>query len=354
MKQPKMSGEFCLALDLAKYSAVAAIAPMGAAQSEWKTFWTHAIEARPESPQAIADLLAWVRASTHRTALCKRVVVEATGNISKRFVRALNAKKRLPLAHIVNPARSKAYLVSIGARNKTDQVDAACLALYGARCELAPPREPSAQEERLCELSRLREALVENRTTWKNRLGEACDAIVRQHVEQCVAAADQTIARVERDIRRLLDGDKVLGQQVRWLQQIHGIGPVTALTITAELGDLRDYTRGQIVAAAGLFPKVHESGTSVRRRPRLAKGAGCHIRRTLYMAATSLLKSKSPLRQYLARIIENGKTKMCALAAAMRKMLLIARAVIKAGGLYRPELIANSTAVQQKGALPMK
>lgn len=354
MKQPKLSGEFCLSLDLAKYSAVAAIAPMGALEKDWRNFATHTIEAPPESPQAIADLLAWVRAITDRAAVCKRVIVEATANISKRFARALNAKKRLPLANIVNPARSKAYIVSIGVRNKTDKLDAACLALYGARCELAPPREPSAAQERLCELSRLREALVEDRTIWKNRRGEACDPTVRKRIEESVAGVERSIAAVERDIREVLKGDKVLGDQVRWLQKIHGIGFVTAVAITAELGDLRDYTRAQIVAVAGLFPKVHESGKTVYKRPRLAKGGGGRLRRALYMGATSLFKSKSPLHQYLMHHINAGKTKMCALGATMRKMLLIARAVVKANGEYRPEMIGNEKVAIGRGGARMK
>lgn len=348
MKVPQLSGEYCLSLDLAKCSAVAAIGPMGASEKDWKTFATHVIEAPPESSEAIADLLAWVRSATDRAAVCRRVVVEATANISKRFARALNAKKRLPLVNIVNPARSKAYLVSVGARNKTDKVDAACLALYGARCELATPREPSAAQERLCELSRLREAYVEDRTIWKNRRGEACDPTVRKRIGESIAACDRSIGDVERDIRLVLKEDKTLGDQVRWLQKIHGIGFVTAVVITGELGDLRDYTRGQIVAVAGVFPKLHESGSSVHLRPRMAKGGGGHVRRALYMGATSLFHSKSPLRQLLTRHIEAGKTKMCALGAAMRKMLLIARAVVKAGGDYRPEMIGCQATTAKK------
>jgi transposase len=352
MKNPKITCEFCVSLDLAKRSAEASIAPMGAAEKDWKNFPTHFIAGPPESPQAIADLLRWIDAMKGPGAQCQRVVVEATANISKRFARALNAAKRLPLVNIVNPQRSKAYLIGIGVRDKSDKVDAACLALYGVRCDLGTPREPSAAEEQLCELSRLREALVEDRTMWKNRLGEACDKLVRKRIEETIAAGDRAVKKVEDDMRALLKSDEALGNQAKWIDDITGIGFVTAAAITGELGDLRDYTRGQIVSLAGLFPKIHQSGESVHKRPRLARGGGAHLRRALYMCVTSLFHSKSPLRQYLAKYIDAGKSKMYAMGAVMRKLLLVARAVVIAGGKYRPEMIGRPQIAKQ-GATSM-
>jgi transposase len=354
MKMPKISSDFCLSLDLAKRSAEASIAPMDAAQKDWRTFLTHSIEAEPESPAAIADLLAWLASVTSRGAQCRRIVVEATSNISKRFARALAAaRKNLPRVTIVNPARAKAYLISLGVRDKTDKVDAAGLALYGARCDFAAPPEPNPAQEKLCELSRLRQAAVEDRTMWKNRRGEACDAMVRKHVERAIADGDRRVEEIERDIRQVLKADATLGQQVKWLIRIQGIGFVTAVALTGELGDLSAYSRAKIVAAAGLFPKAYGSGATVRRRPRLAKGGGSHVRRALGMGAKSLLRSKSPLRAYIARLVEAGKTKACALGAAMRKLLLVARAVVVAGGNYRPEMIGREQPVAEKGDVKM-
>ena len=336
-----------MSLDLAKRSSEASIAPVGASEKDWKTFPTHFIAGPPESPEAIASLLAWVDAMKGPGAVCRRVVVEATANISKRFARALNVTKRLPLVNIVNPQRSKAYLIGIGVRDKSDKVDAACLALYGVRCDLEAPREPNAAEEQICELSRLREALVGDRTAWKNRLGEACGQVVRKRIEGTVADIDRAVKKVDDDIRQALKTDEALERQFKSLQKITSIGFVTAAAITGELGDLRDYTRGQIVSVAGIFPKIHESGESVHKRPHLARGGGSHLRRALYMCVTSLFHSKSPLRQYLTKYIDAGKPKMYALCAVMRKLLLVARAVVKAGGEYRPEMIGQPQIAKQ-------
>ena len=74
--------------------------------------------------------------------------------------------------------------------------------------------------------------------------------------------------------------------QYRAAQQIKGIKKVGAMTMSAELGELQHYGRNQMVGASGIFPKCFESGRSVRRKPRMAKGGGGRLRRVLYMGAT--------------------------------------------------------------------
>ena len=347
MKKQQMCHEFCLSLDLAKCSAQAAIAAMDARQEDWKKFATLAIDAAPQSREAIAQLTAWVADVTAPGAVCKRVVVESTSKISKRFARALKATKRFPPTIIVNPARSKAYLVSIGVRDKTDPIDAACLALYGARCDLSAPRELSQTEEKLRELNRLRETTIADRTKWENRLEEADDKDVRAHMRKTIDVMNKDVRKIDAEIRATLADEPVLSQQVQWLKKITGIKAVVATTLVAELGDLSCYSRGEIVSRAGLYAKKFISGTSVYRPARLACGGGGRVRRVLYMAATSLFNSKGALRLYIDENIEKGHKKMQIIGALMRKLLLIARAVVKADGQYRPEMIGgNKTACQ--------
>jgi transposase len=348
MKALVISSEFCLALDLAKRSAEAAIAPMGALEKDWKRFPTHTIGVPPESPQAIVDLLAWVASVAAPEARCRLVVVESTGNISRRFAAALNATERLPHVNIVNPARSKSYLISQGVREKTDRIDAAGLALYGARCNLHAPRELSASEMHLRELTRLREACMADRTMWQNRLGEACDDLVRKRVKEQIAAQERAIRNVEGDIEKALQADSALGQQAQWIKQVKGLKTVAANTITSELGDLSRYGRSELTAVSGVFPKRFDSGSSVHRPPRLACGGGRRVRRVLYMAATSILHSKGPLREYADRCIAAGQKKMQVIGALMRKLLLIARAVVCAKGKYDSKLIGRQQSAGPK------
>ena len=153
-----------------------------------------------------------------------------------------------------------------------------------------------------------------------------------KHLETTIENLDQTI---ERTVERQAD----LAAQCRALETIKGIGKVTAVTLTAELGDLTRYGRNQLVAAAGLYPKQFTSGKTVWRRPRLAKGGGARVRRVLYMCATSLLHSNGPLRELAEQHRQRNQQDMVVIGILMRKLLLIARSVMKNNGIYDPSKI---------------
>ncbi len=113
--------------------------------------------------------------------------------------------------------------------------------------------------------------------------------------------------------------------------------------MTIELGDLGLYRRNQRVARVGGFPKRFKSGSSARRRPRLAKGGGGRLRRVLTMGACSLFQSKGPWREYIEQLRRRQMSDMCIIGVLMRKMLLVARAVVNNGGHYEPEKILRQT-----------
>ena len=113
------------------------------------------------------------------------------------------------------------------------------------------------------------------------------------------------------------------------LRSIKGIGPITAMAILAEAGDLRRFRRGrQLTAFLGVSPKRYESGSSVRGKTRMCRVGGTHIRPVLYMAAVSVTRRACPLGDFYRRLVEAGKPEMVAIGAVMRKMVLIMRAVL--------------------------
>lgn len=328
--------EFTLGLDLAQASFDAAIAPEGASVMAWRSLPHTHFELPPDSPEAAQALTQWLaRVAPHGR--CRRTVVESTGVLSRRVARNL-APHGLPVA-IVNPRRSKAFGDSLGVRDKSDRIDCALLSVFGMVQQPAPTPLPSAACEQVRELSRLRQTLVEEITAWNNRLGQAAAEAARKSLGRMIKQLEKEVRELELKIDELIAADQVLATQARALRQIKGIGPVIARTLTAELGDLRDYSRSQIVAVAGLFPKQFDSGSSVHKRPRLAKGGGGRLRRVLYMAATSLFSSTGPMRVWMEGQLAKGYEKMVVQVMVMRKLLLIARAVMLNDGTYDPSKI---------------
>ena len=122
--------------------------------------------------------------------------------------------------------------------------------------------------------ARLREAYLHDRTAWRNRLTQAQFPVARRQIRATLKHLESKIENLDQTIERIVERQADLAAQCRALQTIKGIGKVTAVTLTAELGDLTRYGRNRLVAAAGLYPKKFTSGKTVWRRSRLAKGGG--------------------------------------------------------------------------------
>ena len=338
---PVSCNVYWLGIDLAKQTFDAAIANSSTAFSDWrappvKQFGNHA--------QGRRSLLAWLKRQLPPDAVLEGICVESTGRLSRRFADALGAlDPALPLVSIINPKRSVDFGRSLGIRDKTDRIDAAILALYAVNYCPAQTPAPAPFHQRLRELSRAREAFVGELQTTQNRLGDSEDALVARLLKRQIAGLKNDIKQLEQEARQVIADTPGLRQDYALLLSIKGIGPITAWVLLAELGDLRGYSRAQIVAFVGLYPRSWSSGTTVCGKPRLVKGGGAAVRRVLFNGARSILTSKdNTLREYADDQQLNGKKPIHCLVAVMRKLLLIARAVILSGVKYDPEFVPNS------------
>jgi transposase len=350
MKKELSNSNIWIGVDLAKDSFDAAISPLGVKPADWRRL---EVEHFANTDEGIAQFCAWAGKSTCG-ARCEGICVESTGAYSLRFVEALEGSA-LPRPSVVNPFRSVSFAKSTGARNKNDRIDAAILAVYGAIYEPEPARKVEPVQQRSRELDRLRQALVEERTAWENRLSQTQDGFARKSMEKVLQTLEQQIQTVEKELEKAVLEDPVLQEQIELLKSIPGIKRVTSMTLTVEMGDLRQYSRNELVSLTGLFAREHSSGTSVQRKKRMARGGGGRIRRDVYMGATSLQRSKSALGAYVNRLKSSGKEPMCALGALMRKMIVVARAVVISGQKYDPEKAARTRPLHvPKGGLTIK
>lgn len=329
---------YTLGIDLAEATFDAAVAPEGCDPGQWRSLAHTHVEYPPDSREGVGALIAWLDAQCPGQQ-CVRVIVESTGRLSQRFARTLRDEGELPEVCIINPLRSNAYGKALGVKDKTDRNDSAILAVYGSVHRLEPVLNGSEAEEKLRELTRMRKSYVQEVGNWENRLRQTDDEATRRCVQQTIRHLKKQIEELDKAIEAKVSCDATLDFQVRSLKKIRCIKQVVATTLTAELGDLRRYSRSQLVGRVGLFGRKFESGTSVKRRPRLAKGGCAAARTALYMAATSVWSSKGELRKYAHRLEERGMERMVINMALMRKLLLMCRAVMMNDGNYNESLI---------------
>lgn len=278
-------------------------------------------------------LLEWLDKHGASTA---HVCMEATGVYWEAAAIYL-AQQGLPVS-VVNPAQIKAFGASRLVRTKTDRVDAQLIASF---CfERQPPlwQAPSASEQALRALVLRLDALQAMRTQESNRLDVARDA-VKAGIASHIAWLDAEIKKLAEQIRQHLDNDPGLKDKQALLDSIPGLGERTIAVLLAFYGDSQRFANArQAVAFAGLDPRQHESGTSVRGKPRLSKVGHTFLRKALYMPAMVALHKTTWGKAFRQRLANAGKPPMLIIGAMMRKLIHVAFGVLKSRQPFNPAL----------------
>ncbi len=323
-----MGKQVWLGIDVAKETFHAAVAASDDIPREWKKL-PHADFVH--SPKGINLLKQWLeQLGVEIIGVC----LEATGQYSHRWMEL--AANDFVHASMINPAFGVEYGRSIGIRSKNDRIDACVLALYGQNHKPVPKSQRSPEQQILRELSRGMAALQAQFQANKQRLLEVPCKKVRAALMRVQKCLQNQINRLRKAMEEQIASMPILTQDVRRITTVKGIGTTTAVLIVAEFGDLRTYNRDEIIALAGLFAREHTSGKSVHKKARLVKTSKKQLRSALYMCAMSASRSNPHIRAFARRLTKNRKAPMQILGAIMRKLLLIAHAVVVTGRDYDP------------------
>lgn len=284
------------------------------------------------TPGGFNALLGWL---TARGVEQVHVCLEATNTYGDGVALALSDAGHV--VSVVNPALVKAHAQSLALRSKTDAVDARVLAHY---CRERRPRRwtpPSAAERALRALVARHQALVEIQTQEKTRMESAREE-VRSSLQAHLTWLAEELERIENAIRQSIDDDPDLHDKAKLLASVPGLGERTIATLLAYAGFERFERARQFAAFAGLTPRLHESGTSVRGRSRLSKMGHAFLRRALYMPAMVTLYRTAWGRRFRDRLAANGKPPKLIIGAMMRKLAQVAFGVMKSGKPFDPAL----------------
>lgn len=259
------------------------------------------------------------------------IVLEASGGFELVLVAAL-AAAHLPVV-VTNPRRVRNFARATGRLAKTDQLDAQLLAHFAAalRPEIRPL--PNAQEEHLTALLTRRRQIVDMLTVEQNRL-HTVRTPMRRDIEEHLQWLEVKLAKLEQEIDDFIHGSPLWSDKDALLQSVPGVGPVTASTIVALLPELGQLNRQEIAALVGLAPIAKESGK--KQGKRRIFGGRAPVRHVLYMAALSARTHNPIIRQFYERLLAQGKPKKVALAACMRKLLVILNAMLRTNQPWHP------------------
>lgn len=166
---------------------------------------------------------------------------------------------------------------------------------------------------------------------------------VRESLTEHIAFLDEEIKRTEGLIRDHIDQHPTLREQRELLVSIPGIGGTTAAKLLAEMLDVKLYKSArQLAAFAGLVPRLHESGSSIKRKARLSKIGAPRLRKALYFPAIAAIKYNPSINAMSIRLRERGLCSMQIIGAAMRKLVHIAYGVLKSGKPFDPSMVKTA------------
>lgn len=253
-----------------------------------------------------------------------RVCLEATGGYELDLALALHRAPGIEVM-VVNPKAARHFAQALMQRSKTDPVDARILREYAQRMDFQCWSPPSTERLQLRTLGRRITAVVEMRTQEKNRLHAAQSSeeleFIRDDIQASIQQFEARTEGLEKKAADLINQHPRLQASIARLISVKGIAFASAVRLYGELCVLpRDLTPRQWVAHAGLDPRHVESGT-FQGKTRISKAGNKYLRAALYMPAHNSILFEPNVAAFNEKLLSNGKAKMQAKVAVMRKLL---------------------------------
>ena len=265
---------------------------------------------------------------------------------------------------LMAPQFVKTYVKS----NKNDANDAEAICEAVARPTMRFVAIKTIEQQDIQAVHRIRSELVQQRTAKVNQirglLGEY-GLVVGQRIDVLRKALPLILEDAENgltvDFRTLLEGlqqdlitldervdemDKKIkllassNEDAKRLQQIPGIGPITATALISAIGDGKQFKRGRDLAAwLGLTPKQHSSGGKDRLLG-ISKRGDAYLRTLLIHGARAVLRvagNKDDLRSRWIQSLCGRRNKNIAAVAVANKNARIVWALLTKKTDFLPE-----------------
>jgi transposase len=260
------------------------------------------------------------------------VVFEPTGRYHLALERALAAAGR-PFAK-VNPRHARRFCEALGTRAKTDRADAALLARMGAALGLAPTPAMAQNLRDLKALLGARRALIKERTALASRHHDLPVPLLRRQAAARLKRIEADLGAIDREIAGRIDADPALAARRAILVSIPGISEVTAQAMLVLMPELGRLGAPQAGCLAGLAPITRQSGRWTGRAS--IRGGRAELRHALYMPALTAARFNPDLRAFAERLAQAGKPFKARITAVMRKLIVMANALLRDNRKWTP------------------
>lgn len=275
------------------------------------------------------------------------VAMENTGRYNYNLYEALEQFSFL--VYVINPIHMKKSLGLV--RGKNDQIDAERIVYFIEKNHMDLPQwQPNSlaikklkvlQTERKHRI-KIKSGLLKQRCDYKLMKSMKMDKELLKLNQSLISNIDKQLKIIEHKIELIIQEDQILQDQSNRLRTIPGVGKVlTWMMITKTQGFCRINNPRKMACYAGVVPFDHQSGTSLRFKPKVSIFADKELKKVLHLAAMSAIRLDNELRAYYLRKVEEGKNKMSILNAIRNKIIHRIFALINNETIYQKDFVMS-------------
>jgi len=287
-------------------------------------------EAIPNDRKGFEMLLLWLKDHHIDKKNC-RICMEATGVYSQAIAYYL-LFQGFPVS--VEPP--------LKVKRAFDPVDSKQIAEYAYRFqdELTSWKPRDEILEKIRQLLSVREQFTKQKVALDNSIQAYSKqrvqvALIRKAQKETLDQLKKQIARIDKELEKLIKQDPEIFQRVNNLDSIPGCGMLLAahlLVITENFTKIQNSK--QLAAFVGIVPYQHQSGTSVSKRAKIRHFGPGPSRKLLRLAAQLVATHNATFRRYYLRKLDQGKAKPLVLNNISNKLLKIACTIIRNNTRY--------------------
>jgi transposase len=274
----------------------------------------------PSTAEGRRALVRWLR--KHKVG---KAAMEASGGYERDWAKAL--REAGIEVRIVDPKRVRSFARSAGRLAKNDPIDAEMIAWFAETFVEARGQASDAAREKLVQIVRARQNLLDLQTSLQNRSEHATPDVVQNMQARLLKAIASEVAKLEVAIAAQVKAAPHFAELAAIIESVPGLGKITSAGLIAAMPELGQVSNEVAAALLGVAPYDDDSGQ--RRGDRHIQGGRRKVRNLFYMACLGAATRHNPvLKAFYDRLIAKGKEPKVALTACMRKLICILNVMI--------------------------
>lgn len=229
---------------------------------------------------------------------------------------------------VVHSKRVKAFRIAKGIKAKTDAIDCRLLRDFGRdQLDSGELRLGRLGDVTMAALAARRRQLNDMLHAERCRRETAAIELVRSSIDCTIATLETELTAIEAAIATHIGTDPELHLKEDVMCRRIGVAETTARGLLAILPQLGRASAREIAALAGAAPRVHQSGSTQKRRG-LEPGRAV-VKVILFYPAQTAMRFDPEIKAFAQRLRNRGKPGKVIMVAVMRKMLVQLNAAVR-------------------------